>query len=274
LVFRHPDNTLVRTAALVETEAIVLQNLTQEIEQLKLDLGISGTFQDNSQTDGIFSGDLNLNYDSVSLDTGNYTKITNRLRISYWQLYLGHSSTIKSVVQYAMNQLLLLNPTDQIDLLQFLDRYGTHYIDSLMVGGTLEMDVTSLTTLSNTTEQLNVLANAAFQNLFGISHANLTLDLDFSQQVTDFVSNVTNNLYTLGGNYSVNNFFSGNTDPASTYEQWIGELISNPVPIRFRCVPIYTLFSDQDLVQRLQTATQAYLQGAVPLNTAFISVIP
>ena len=88
----------------------------------------------------------------------------------------------------------------------------------------------SIVETTNTTnnQNLQVLATANFNNMFGLSSATLNLTVDFSSSLDSFVRSTQNSMSTSGGLSDVSDFFSGNGNSGDTFETWKQTISKNP----------------------------------------------
>jgi len=262
VMYRYPDNVGVRNVAYTETETYVLKSEQNKTSLLKLDVGIQGQYQ---TAGSLFDGDIELGYQKTSLSTNEFYVIANRIYYGIFQLVAGEPS-INAIVQEAMNSLeLLIN--NEAELLSFIDRFGTHYIDSVLVGGSLSLETIVNRSISTSEDHLGVFATISFNNMFGIDKGNASLDLNFNKDYISFQQSTTTTLSTKGGSYSLANFFSGSHfNPYETLEEWVGNLIHNAVPIKIRCKEISWLFPDEKLRIAMRSAIQDYLNGTTAIS--------
>jgi len=164
------------------------------------------------------------------------------LEVSLWQLVIAPSATVSTTLQAAI-QAAMTDPNPNEAYAEFIDKYGTHYIDSVIVGGKLKASTTTTKTVSNSTERLSLMANFGFKQMFGLDSGNLSLDVNFTNDYNSFSTESINDLEALGGDPQLNDFFANALNPAQTFVQWSETLIANPAVIRYRCREISWLFA-------------------------------
>lgn len=104
-----------------------------------------------------------------------------------WQVVVNPNTELIPAFLTAQSKLLLLNPqTDQVEFNRFVESWGTHYIDSIIVGGILEMNSNVQVENSTVTDTLALQANLAFRNRFGMSMGNAALNATYTDLTTQF----------------------------------------------------------------------------------------
>jgi len=212
-----------------------------------------------------FSGSVSVNYASTTLSDNQHILIENSLEVGLWQLVLGPDLAIRDTVAAAVQSAMSLGTTEAYA--EFIDKYGTHYIDSVIVGGKLAATTVTDYSSTNSTEQLALLANFGFKQLFGLDSGNLSLDVNFTEKHNQFSQDSTNDLSVLGGDPQLNDFFAGNFNPADTFVQWSQSLIANPAVIRYRCREMSWLFAspvgDTTRRQTVKDVIRQYMAGSL-----------
>jgi len=270
LTFKVPSNVFVSTSSRVSTNSYVTTNITQEIFNLGLSLGLSGTVDGTNNTQ--FTGDLNLNYQRRLLTSGNYVIGNNQIAIGLWTVAIGPLAPITELFNQSVANLGLYQSTDSLTPLQFVDSYGTHFISGVMVGGMIAQSTNIQNSNASTTDQLGFLAQGEFKNFFGIDDAKFDINANLTEQRQEFIQNTYYTMQSNGGSYSVTNFFQGNTNPSETYQTWLNSLKVNPVSVLFRLTPIVNLIADPDVYTSVSNAVVNYINGQDAFDYAELDI--
>jgi len=236
-----PDQVYVRTVAKTVTNSYVFSSTDLMRMTIDLTLGIKLS---TSQ----ITGSLALTFGYVSSQEEDTNIVRSLAETQLFQLYLGrHYLTWDfQVAQAALDGLTYSANKNTFQI--FLATYGTHFVDSITLGGSLEQRTT--VTESNNTEMLylTVAINGQFQ---GSTGTNIQGSIGFG--LTDanirVATETTSMSIIYGGDPKFTDFVL-NPDPASAkelYESWKATLMDNPVGVRYRLVDIWELFSDTDM---------------------------
>jgi len=276
--FRVPDDVYVRTVAELYSTTKLFTSAQDWVNFLKLQLGLSIDASSNSSSSGgggggnstlntgsfslaEFQGNVDVVYQTNQLSSQNHMLIYNSLESGLWQLVIGPTIGPRQQVIDKINEAVNLTlGGDTQAYARFINRIGTHYIESVIVGGKLELSSDVSTNTSLNRDEINVAAGFEFKNLFGLDKGNLTANLNVTNAHTTFQQTANNWMKALGGDPELANFFSGNLDPEDTFPLWQETLISNPAPIRYRLREISWLF-DNFQRQPVSDAVTSYLNG-------------
>jgi hypothetical protein len=280
--FSVPDEVFVRTVAEMQGTNYFFNTRDEYLTQLHIGigLGIKASAKKNSEegsnptsgnqtgsldsTDlGAFSGDVSVTYNKKNLATNEMLMIENTLESGLWQLVVGPAIFPRERISQKIQEIAEASGPEQYDaMLEFIDRHGTHFVDSVIVGGHLKMS--SLTKKSQDLDatELAILANFGFKNMFGLDEGNLSLNITFVDKAEQFEQETTNQLDVLGGDPELANFFRGDLKPEETFVNWSRTLIRNPAVIRTRCREISWLFGP--LRAEVSLAVEDYLAGRAP----------
>jgi len=224
--FMVPDDVFVRTAAEIYATNRFFESSQQYVNflLLKLGLGIDASTSNgsssatggNSNTNSSafnlssFSGDVDVTFTTNTLKDNQHIVIVNTLESGLWQLVVGPSITPRLKVQQDINQTVLLATgaaQDPQAYARFINLHGTHYIESVIVGGYLEMSSSITKSSTFSSDQLAVTANAKFQNTFGLTSATAQLGLNITSTSTYFETESNNWMKSLGGDPELAKFF-------------------------------------------------------------------
>jgi len=124
-----------------------------------------------------------------------------------------------------------------------LTNYGTHYVDSVSVGGNAQQ----ITKFNNVTSENLISLTLALQGKFNSGGTSVQLDLSLGLSLANIQiqTQTTSTAIIMGGDPSFTDFLLKGDDPASSaemYVSWKSTLYENPVAIRFRLVEIWQLW--------------------------------
>jgi len=279
--FHVPDDVYVRTVAEMYAKNKVFESGEEYVLDLLLDLGLGIKSANNTgggqQSDPVggggsanvssldlsaFSGDANIRYQYSKMENQSSILIVNGLESGLWQLVIGPSSSPRDRIQQNIEKAQL--ETDPEAFFRFISLHGTHYIESVVVGGNVEMSSLVERSDEMSAHDLSILANAEFRNLFGLGEVQIDLTVNFTENLTAFKEETNNWMKSQGGDPELANFFSGTLKPEETFILWSKTLIANPAVIRFRLREISWLF---DLAYRkeVSNAVSLHLSGKSPV---------
>jgi len=282
--FQVPDEVYVRTVATMVGTNRIYTKTDDYLTDLHIGLGLSikktasnANTNSNSnpgntssaslsQTDlSGFSGDVGVTYNKRSMNSDKYLLVQNSLESALYQLVVGPDISIRTSVQKSQNAIRAISDAGEKYLAQaeWIDKYGTHFIDSVIVGGNLVTESLTVTSSSLSLQEIALLANFGFSNMFGLTSGDLSLNLTFVDSYKSFQQDTTNNINVLGGDPQLANFFRGDLNPSDTFVNWAKTLIRNPAAIRTRCREISWLWA-QDEVQDFSQLVADYMKGSTP----------
>lgn len=204
--FIVPDYVYTRTIAQTDSSVQYFETIQEYTSYLALGLGLElQTAVSNSQnglsnvtgpSPGTFSGSLDVNYYSRRLSETNTLVITNTLDTALWQLVLGPTSTVTPLVLEAGLTAYATSSAngDLTALGNFINRYGTHFIESVIVGGRLQMTSVTQKANSTTQDEVALLANIHFKNAFGLQEGAAEFNLTYSTTYQTFTQQSSHSL--------------------------------------------------------------------------------
>lgn len=177
----------------------------------------------------------------------SYTALSN-LVVENWKCNC-HQTNFTDVFRNTLNSLpKVYNSTTCPTFKSFFNQYGTHYIITIVFGGTVQMQ-TSFTIQyykSTTTEQISADLNA---QLFLKISTNLTESQEQTLQQLDAIYDST--IALIGGfpsNFTI-----------TQWQQWAKTTYENPSPLQVGLSPYYNITQNMGLYN----ATVAYLQSNI-----------
>jgi len=207
-----------------------------------------------------FSGSVDVKYQQDKLSDNRHLLIINGMESGLYQLVIGPSIDIRPKIQDKINLALNTSVDPDLAIAEWINRHGTHYIESVIVGGKLELSSSLDNSSGVDTDKLTVSANVEFQNLFGLSQVSVGLNLTLGSENEFFKRESTNWMKALGGDPDIANFFSGNLRPNETFALWHETLITNPAVIRYRLRETSWLFP-REKRQKVSDIIDRYMLG-------------
>jgi hypothetical protein len=285
--FQVPNEVFVRTVAEMVGTNRIYQKSEDYVNDLHLSIGLSikasaknqassaadsggsggGVAPGSSNVDdvnlGAFSGDVGVIYNKRKIKENSQVLVQNGLESALWQLVVGPAIEPRKPIQDKIDEIAALtSQADKMDaLIEFIDRHGTHFIDSVVVGGNLVLESLTTTASGSSLEELAIMANFGFKNMFGLDEGNLGLNITFIDSFHEFEQDATNNINVQGGDPELANFFRGDVKPEETFVNWAKTLIRNPAVIRTRVREISWLFSPAPLREIASAAVKEYMSG-------------
>jgi len=276
-----PDQVFVRTVAKTTTETYSFLSSNQQIFTLDLKLGLT-------MSTAQLQGELALDVNFVQEGTSNTSIIMNFAETSLYQLYLGQR-ILRDEITTAMSAFRSTYKLDPDSYEFFLSRYGTHFVDSIVIGGSIMQE--TIINFNSETEKLQLTASlkGKFESATGGGRNSMSSpvsgngttsgggttvsgELDVFVQSIELIVNTqtTSNSEIYGGDPEFTDFLLTAGAPAATqelFESWKSTLMTNPVGIRYRLVEIWTLFDDPSQQIEMCTAmgtVLGFLPGEAP----------
>jgi len=254
------------------------------VKNLQLSLGLSvevagSNTSSPSKPDGepnlsMFSGSAKVVYNAREIANKSHLLILNDLEYDLYQILLGPNVALRQKVVDAVNKAKIdvitgaNKDSPYQPYMDFLQQFGTHIIDSVTVGGKLEMTNLVDKDFKNDTTTVSVAANLSFKKMFGLESATADLDLNIRTEMVSLEQNSKITLKAFGGDPNIGNFFSGNANTAKIFSEWQATLITNPTVIRYRVKEISWLFGSQRA--DMHRVVTAYLQQGPEVITKIL----
>lgn len=154
-----PDQTFVRTVAKTTTYSYSFRSTEEKRMQLDLRLGLKASV---SQVN--LELDLTLEY--ANEEENSKSIALNFVETSLYQLYLGERC-LRPEILSAMSELKTTYKLDPIPYELFLRRFGTHFVDSVVVGGSVMQQTIIEAQSSEERLLLNVALKLKFESATG-----------------------------------------------------------------------------------------------------------
>jgi len=301
-IFRVPDQVYVRTVAYTEADAYLFDTIDQVTMALQISLGFGfdkSSSANTSTNNCITTLNPSNNQSSTNCTTSNSTTQGNKLsigaNIAYQRNTMSSSETViventekTQLYNIFLDSLFITaNVKDDISALSnlkfsgkqndpnvqpqkffgFIEKWGTHYIVSSVMGGQIRATSQVTTKISQVSNQFGLSASVVYANnqdalaAGGAAYSNnldITASFSFDNNDQTIQTQTTTNWYLLGGDCnSVNLLDASNSSTA--IRAWKPTIVKNPVPVTFRLREVATLFADFLLRAEMQNAISVYL---------------
>lgn len=265
--FAVPDNTSVTRGSGDQTQSasfIVAQDQNAFQSELAVKAGISGSYRG-------FSGEFNFAFGNQAQSQSMYWYSMGTGTFESWIVALQEASSqqFDSVfaddpdVQAMQNQTSFTQQNQDI-FFQVFEKWGTHFIDTVVVGGTFFYYVSVDESFSSDETTINTDLNLEYKALFVDAQAQSSVD--WSTLGQQWSSDRTASWSAAGGDASLLEALS--PDPtygnnySTAFQGWVGSIANAPATIGFHLTPISDLFSGS-LVQAITDALTAYTNQGV-----------
>jgi hypothetical protein len=243
-----PDQVYVRTVGKTVTNSYVFTSTDQMRMTIDLTLGVKASISQ-------FEGELKLSFGYVSSQQTDTRIVRSLAETQLWQLYLGRRYLTRDfeVAQQALEGLTYTS--NKQDFAVFLATYGTHFVDSITLGGSVELR--TVVQSSNDTEllYLTIAVNGKMEQASGTKIEG-TIGFSFTDAHIRVATETTSMSIIYGGDAKFTSF-TLNPDPDTAkelFESWKATLLDNPVGVRYRLVDIWQTFDDKELQKEVCTA--------------------
>jgi len=252
-----PDQVYARTVGKTTTYAYVFDGLDQRRQVIDLRLNLKASTKQ-------IEGELTFTLGAFSSSQNKKHMSRNMAETSLYQLYLAKRELREDFLEDA-SELAATYDLDPTSYELFLRRYGTHYVDSVVIGGSVLQETTFQT--DNVTDQLLITASLAgkFESATGTKIEG-SLNFKFDDVEQKIQTETVSSSEIIGGDAEFTDFVLSAGDPATAkqlFESWKATLIINPVTIRYRLVEIWQLFDDK-IQQKEVCKALATMLGFLP----------
>ena len=220
------------------------ENKTEFYDEFFAKASVSGVY------DG-FSGEITSNFTKEALKNRAHSFATANIAQTYYRLTVLDSARLKEDV---LKDLMNMEPV------AFFDKYGTHYLKSIYIGGRISFS--SFVDRSKVTENFNIEAavNASYAEVVKGSASGGSVAKSDIEQVTRHKK-----ILVKGGNPALaSNIQDGVGEPSKNYNDWstsvpqfmsISDIADNGM------VPIYELVEDEQRRADLEKAWKPYMEA-------------
>lgn len=220
------------------------ENKTSFYDEFFVKASVSGVY------DG-FSGEITSTFNKSTLKNRTHSFATANIAQTYYRLTVLDSAPLKKEVA---EDLLQLEPN------ALFDKYGTHYLKSIYIGG--RIGFSSFADRSKVTKTFNLQAtvDASYLEIVKGSASAGTV----AKQDIEIVSRNKRIIVKGGDPAKAANVQDGSGEPAESYNAWaasvpdfmsISDIADNGM------VPIYELVADSDRREVLKTAWKTYMEA-------------
>ncbi|HEY9823907.1 MAG TPA: MAC/perforin domain-containing protein [Stenomitos sp.] len=233
-------------------------------EFLSLQAGIEGNYL-------AFSGEFNASFGNISKGTSDYQFGLYYLFTDGFAVEL-QQPTRDNLLPSVLNDPDFQNlpttytPENQILFFRFFDKYGTHFIRSVEMGGRLFYSVAIEKSYNFTETEFTANLTAEYNAALFDVKANAQADWKSIDQT--WVNNRQVTINAVGGDDSILNVLKQPEPPQNfndTYTQWLTTLATQPGPVNFTLMGVDAIFSGEQ-ADAVKTAIEAYCQRRVVLN--------
>lgn len=174
VVYSVPDQVFVRTVARTTTDTYIFDSSEQEQMSLDITLGLQGA---TSTVQGSLKFDFNL----LQVGTTDQHIIRNEVQTQLFQLYLGPNRVLKQLFLQRLGNLTQSYAVDPQDWDLFIDDFGTHYVDSVIVGGALVQRTIVTSSNNSQTIQFSIALEGRYQGTNPGTTATGSLNVNYQQ---------------------------------------------------------------------------------------------
>jgi len=271
-----PDQVYVR--AVGKTVAKTEISDSTQMQRMRIDLRLNLALSTTQ-----FSGALNFGLDIVQTSDVHTRICSCWAEVELFQLYLG-TRYLSADVQNAFNTVFqngAYSPNNAVIKAAyslFLSQWGTHFVDSVTVGGSLAQITQFNNVTSTNLLELTVALSGKFSS--GSTTFSGNLSFGFSQAQIQIQTQTTASAYIYGGDAKFTDYLLKSDDPASAnqlYTSWKATLLKNPVAVRYRLVETWQLaavdLNNPAMATSMCTAIQDYLGWSAEAPT-YCSGVP
>lgn len=191
-----------------------------------------------------FTGSLDIAFNRRHLEFNQGKLIINSLKSKLWQMVIGPELELRPSVQRALDKVK--EGDNALAFYNFFTTYGTHFIESVVLGGSLDMTVKTTNDTDLTGNELTILAQTMFDAAFGLGAngvgVNVNLGVNYTNQYLTFTTTSDASMTATGGDPDLGNFFSGTVDSAESFVHWLASLPTNAATVDVRVRPHSYLF--------------------------------
>jgi len=292
----------VRTVAYTEADAYLYDTIDQVTMALQISLGFGfdkSSSANTSTNNCVTTRNPSTNQSSTNCSTSNSTtqgqQFSIGANIAYQRTTMSSTETV--IVEttektqlyniFLDSMFITANVKDDISALSnlkfsgklndpsvqpqkffgFIEKWGTHYIVSSVMGGQIRATSQVVTQISQTSNQFGISAQVIYASnqdalaAGGAAYSNnldITASFSFNNNDQTIQTQTTTNWYLLGGDSNSVNLLDA-TNSSNAIRAWKPTIVKNPVPVTFRLREVATLFADFLLRAEMQNAISVYL---------------
>jgi len=250
-----PDQVFVRVTAKTIAKTEISDSTLMQRQRIDLRLNIMFS---NTQIQAAIQLGLGI----VDSNQDHTRIVSCWAQCELYQIYLGIFYLTDNVIADMVlveNTLGAFSSVNAEPYERFLITWGTHYVDSVTVGGYVQ--TTTNVAFSNSTHLLTLAAalTGKFSSGTGSNGTKIagTISLAYQDASSEIDTTTTTNAVVLGGDAKFTDFVIKSADPnaaAELYESWKLTLMTNPVVIRYRLVETWAIWAS--IRQNINVAEQ------------------
>lgn len=259
-----PSNLGVAEIQRKEGCSTVFSEKSDFSEFLTLNAGIEGSYL-------AFSGEFTASF-------GNISKTTSEYQFGLYYVFTdGFAVDIRDATHDFLLDSVLADPDyqnlpttytadSQLLFFRFFDKYGTHFISQVEMGGRLFYSVAIEKSFNFTDTEFKANLTAEYNASLTDVKANAQADWKTISQA--WVDNRQVQISAVGGSDSILNLLQKPEPPQNfneSYTQWLTTLAGNPGPVNFTLMAVDKIFSG-DQADAVKAAIEAYCQRQLTLN--------
>jgi len=256
-IYTVADQVFIRTATQTNTDTYLYTSMDQMTESLALHVGISGELSTASLS---LSGSLTLDYLKKHTETYNTRLVMNKVGTALYVMQLSETNLCDSLKRDIAAMAPYTFAANKAKYTKFIARYGTHYVDAVVVGGNIDVTTEIKSTDKASDEEIAVALNGK------LAMKNITVQIEAKIELTDAEKYVTEQTHSfseiIGGNAEWTDFImkAGQGDSAAgVFNSWKASLASNPVTMRYRLAEVWQLFDDVNQQMEMCKAMATYM---------------
>jgi hypothetical protein len=274
-IYKKPEDVVVGTGHGFNGQSSVFSSKTKVVEHWQEEAEVQGSY-------GAFSGGFKESFQSSSQEENEVNYCLYEANSLVYSLQLANPSSTMisqevlndpdySQMLNLLKQGIGINDTNQSIYFKFFQKYGTHIITSVSMGGYLNYYASASKSYAKTDQQFEAQINAEYGALFKASGSGSWNNVS-EQWMEDRQAAIIG----YGGDPSsplVSDILANwttNTDYSKDFAAWVSSIPSNPSPIGFSLYPVASLFSGQES----DLLYNAYLAYASALMSIRISATP
>ncbi len=221
-------------------------SINEYLKKLNTITSLSGNYN-------FFSGSLQVDFELSELRKRihEYTKIIDL--VEKWKLALPYSNigNLANILKKDVKNDLY----GGLDPFELFDKYGTHFLQEVIVGAKCEYTISTDQISYRKTENIETIAELSYKRF--TNQISLKEELDYGTDINEFNRSSNIVVKVLGGSPEYGKYIqlSGN------YEKWIESIQGNPIFCNFSdnsLAPIWDLCPDGARKEELKKAYQSY----------------
>jgi len=258
--FNLPNELVVQTLS-IETQSTTLSNSYSDVYSNSA----SNTDDDWSILFGLIDFDINIQDSKTHFELDNMHMLNTQYAVQLFNLSISSSNLRNAFTpQFRQDMLTATQYSYSIapdPYMQFLDKYGTHYVGSATFGGSISIN--SFFQATNTSDIENFVFNLHI-DLAGL--VGFDVGFSFYESHQTYKRQAISNYVVSGGipdQYNLNGIVAAEsaqdiTNTLNSIANWKQTIFLNPAPIAFGTQRVSNLFSTPSVRNDMDTAIVCY----------------